>query len=363
MKEIAFITNNLNVGGSQKVIVNLANAACKRGYKVLIISLTSDLFLKSCLDTCVEIEVCSPKLKSSGFINRFFIFLSLIKILRKKKISLLHSHLWQIDIIYLVLTKLILKVRVIHTIHSPGSSYLKLKLFDHINNFIENIFINKFKDVQVTVVSPEIKLVIEDVLSFSKHSIFIPNGVEISDIDKKKVTAGFTFIYPARFQESKGHKYLLEAIKILVNRGYNIELQLLGIGLFENLYEIILDLNLINNVQIIGAVTDVNSYILNANFGVFPSYYEGHSISLCEMMAAGLPIVASNIQSNRLITKEGNGALLFEVGSVMSLANAMETLILDSDLALRLGNQAKLIVEEYYSIDKMFNRYDDIYNN
>lgn len=361
MKNITFLTNNLDVGGSQKVIINLANKAIENGYNVLIISLTSQLFLFDSLNKKVEIEVCSNSLTSSGFLNRIKIFFNLIKILKIRDVKLLHSHLWQIDILYLIFIKIFFNLKIVHTIHSPGSSYLKLKIFDYFNNFIEKIFISKFNEVYVVVVSLEIGIVIKNVLSFNGDVFFIPNGVELLERRKSLNVKEFVFIYPARFQESKGHKYLLEAFKILISKGYNVKLRLLGTGLHENLIDFISYNSLENNVEIVGPVKNVNSYLVDSNFGVFPSFYEGQSLSMCEMMAAGLPIVASNIESNVIVSRNGKGAYLFEVGSVHSLADSMEKLLLNPLLAVRLGQQARLIIKNDYSIDVMFSKYEKLF--
>lgn len=369
MGKIYFITNNLDVGGSQKVLISLANEGLKYGYNVNIISLTNNLFLKNILlqKDNLNIFTCTSKMTSKGILNRIIITFNLLLFIFKNKPKFLHSHLWQIDIFYLILIKRIFNIKIIHTIHSPGSSYLKANKIDILNNYIEKKLITSKKNTIVTVVSNEIKDVISTVLDFKGECQVIPNGVLMPNINLIKknheVKDKYIFIFPARFQESKGHKILLHAFKELINISpkYNSDLILVGTELSENLTSLISELELTNHVKIIEPVSDIYKILETADFGVFPSLYEGHSIALCEMMAIGLPIVATNIISNLYITQNGKGALLCESNSVSSLFNGMKKLIDNPINSTNLSVNAKKIVKENFSDSKMFFEYNKMY--
>lgn len=368
MKEVVYLTNNLGVGGSQKVLLTLAHEAANCGYRVTIISLCSNLLLVDKLKSNdnFRIIVCSSHNSTNGIRNRFYITFNLFKYFIINKPFLIHSHLWQIDIVYLIFLKLLYPNRIIHTIHSPGSSYLKRNYFDFINNKIESIFIKSFKGVYVTIVSIEIAEVIKRVLNYDKQSFLISNGILLpncvgksSSFDMQKTKK---IIYPARFQQSKGHIILLSAIKKLIACNFNVQLILIGTELKENLLEEIERLDLIDNVVILDPVSNIESVLCSSDFGVFPSLYEGHSIALSEMMAVGLPIVATNIDSNIMVTENGKGALMCLPNSVDSLFENLKKLLMDNDLAKLLGTNAREIAERRFSSKVMFKKYSELYN-
>jgi glycosyltransferase involved in cell wall biosynthesis len=259
------------------------------------------------------------------------------------------------------------KIKIIHTIHSPGSSYLKKTKLDLLNNFIEKKLITSKYDIIVTVVSNEIKDVIKRVLNFNGNCSVIPNGVLLpnSNLMKKKLQKkdSYTFIFPARFQESKGHKILLNAFRKLIDDlpSNKFELILVGTELKENLSETITEYELNKHIKIYEPVSDIYEILTKADFGVFPSLYEGHSIALCEMMAIGLPVVATNITSNKYITEEGTGAILCEPNSSIALLDSMKKLIDDINFSNILSAKGQSIINNKFSEKIMFSEYEKIY--
>jgi glycosyltransferase involved in cell wall biosynthesis len=370
MKRITLVTNNLDIGGSQIILINIANEALSNNYHVNIISLTNNLFLKERIVKSERLQIftCTNKKNSSGFFNRIIISFNFFKILSKIKPTLLHSHFWQIDIMYLLLATYFFKIKIVHTIHSPGSSYLRQKSMDYFNNFIEEKFINR-KNVIVTVVSHEIELVIRKVLNFKKKCTIISNGIKI--VDKQyyytspspfiKKRENIYFIYPARYQESKGHILLLRAFKQLVKELPNVILILIGTNLKDNLDSEVSKLCLVDNILFLNPIDDINKVLIHSDFGVFPSLYEGHSIALGEMMAIGLPIVASDITANREVTDNGKAALLYNSDSEIDLFHSMLKLIKYKKIASELSRNAKKTVIEKYSLEQFFLQYIEIY--
>ena len=370
MKNLTLVTNNLDIGGSQIVLINLVNEALLNNYIVNVISLTNNLFLIDRINKngTINFYTCSNKKNSSGFFNRIKISYNFFKIIYNIKPKLLHSHFWQIDIIYLLLLTYFSNIKIIHTIHSPGSSYLRIKLIDYLNNFIEKIFINQ-KNVIVTVVSEEIERVIRAVLNFKKKCLIISNGINI--IDNTKINSDIIpfqkqngykyFIYPARFQESKGHKFLLEAFKQLTAEVLNVKLILIGTNLENNLKNIVSNLNIENSVIFLNPIDDINKILIHCDFGVFPSFYEGHSIALCEMMAIGLPVVVSDIVGNRVVADNGNAALLYRVDSEDELYFSMKELLKNPRLSSQLSINAQKHIQDKYGLKKFFSEYNKIY--
>ena len=83
-------------------------------------------------------------------------------------------------------------------------------------------------------------------------------------------------------------------------------------------------------------------------YGV-PSRREGLPKSLLEAAACGRPLLASDVPGCREIVRHGDNGLLFEVDHPNALADAMEQLIADQALRLRMGQRGRQMVEERFS--------------
>ena len=369
-REITYITHNLSIGGSQKVIINLTNEALRQNYIVNIIVLVNDLYLLSNIDSSPNLRVftCINLPTSRGFYNRLIIGNNLFKILRRVKPPFVHSHLWQIDVFYLLLLKWFTKVKVIHTIHSPGGAYFMDSFSHRLNVYIERAVLNLFGKIDLVVVSEETENVVRKILRYNDTCHLIPNGIDadsfkrIDNNDDVLTEDRVYFVFPSRYQASKGHILLFEAFKMLIRKHPDVYLVLVGIGLEENLKQAAEDFEITDRTIFYGPTSEVNKVLSKCRFGVFPSQYEGHPIALCEMMAAGLAVVSSDIPANKFVTDGGKGALLFKHNSVEDLYIGMCKLLEDKEYSDGLGLEGQKIIREKFSAARMFKLHTDLYD-
>jgi glycosyltransferase involved in cell wall biosynthesis len=113
------------------------------------------------------------------------------------------------------------------------------------------------------------------------------------------------------------------------------------------------------DVRLLGVRTDVGQLLARADIAVLPSLEEGMSNAVMEAMAAGRPVVATDVGDT--------GELLRDRGIVVppaapgALANALERVLTDPPLAARLGRQARAWSLEHLPVDTMVNRHIRIY--
>lgn len=89
-----------------------------------------------------------------------------------------------------------------------------------------------------------------------------------------------------------------------------------------------------------GAIADVVPLLQQADVFVFPSRHEGLPLALLEALAAGLPVVASDIRPSREIDPTGSSTMYFPPGDVGALASTLSRLIDAPDLREALGRGA-----------------------
>jgi len=101
-----------------------------------------------------------------------------------------------------------------------------------------------------------------------------------------------------------------------------------------------------------------SSYLL-----LLPSLWpEAMSYSVIQAMAYGKPVVAYNVGANSEGIVHGENGLLAEWGNVEQLSSHVRTLLVDEELAIRMGRNARKIAEEKFSLDRMKSSYDNLIN-
>jgi glycosyltransferase involved in cell wall biosynthesis len=85
------------------------------------------------------------------------------------------------------------------------------------------------------------------------------------------------------------------------------------------------------------------------------------SNTLLEAMAAGLPVLASDVGGNRELIESERSGLLFSSGDVGALAGQLARLLASADLRARLGAAAQLRAHSEFSLEAMLARYAALY--
>jgi glycosyltransferase involved in cell wall biosynthesis len=113
--------------------------------------------------------------------------------------------------------------------------------------------------------------------------------------------------------------------------------------------------------HLLGPVADVPGFLATVDVAVLPSRAEGMSNALLEYMAAGRPIVATAVGAAPEIIHDGVHGLLVPPGDAGRLAAAIDRLLRDRDLAVRLGDAARWRAKERYSREAMVGRFTEFY--
>ena len=91
------------------------------------------------------------------------------------------------------------------------------------------------------------------------------------------------------------------------------------------------------------------------------SGYEGQSNAILEAMAAGVPVVATDIPGTRELVLPDETGYLVPVGDRAGFARYTETLLNDSALAARISAAARRRAASEFSVEKMVGRYAALY--
>jgi glycosyltransferase involved in cell wall biosynthesis len=166
-----------------------------------------------------------------------------------------------------------------------------------------------------------------------------------------------------RLVSHKGHDIFIRMAGKLLDAGLNADFIIIGEGRGEaELRGLIQTLDLQDRVRLLGFREDLPEILKSLDLFVFPTLGEGMPNALLEAMAAGLPVVASDIPGSReLVKSEGSGGhevrgILTPAGDVSALVQAVGRLLSEPELAEGLGRNAAEWVRENHDQEEMFDR-------
>ncbi len=183
----------------------------------------------------------------------------------------------------------------------------------------------------------------------AKNVVYIPGvGIEfdkISKLDIDKATKlkelglppdAFIMLSVGELNRNKNHETIIRALAELDNP--KIHYIVCGSGQLENrLLHLAKNLGIERQVYLLGYRDDVHEICKISDIFAFPSFREGLSVALMEAMAAGLPVVCSNIRGNADLIQTGKGGYLVEPANISGFAKAIDDLFSDAGLSIVPG--------------------------
>jgi glycosyltransferase involved in cell wall biosynthesis len=174
----------------------------------------------------------------------------------------------------------------------------------------------------------------------------IPLGWEGTPLPPSREPRPPTVVCVAKFRPEKGHDVLLDAFAIVRREVPDARLVLVGQGeLQERLRARIHALDLAGSVEITGPVDDVWPYLADADVFALASSSEAYGIAIAEAMAAGLPVVASDVGGIPELVVPGVSGELFAPGDAPALAAHLTRLLTSPDLRRRMSTAARAAAE------------------
>jgi glycosyltransferase involved in cell wall biosynthesis len=202
----------------------------------------------------------------------------------------------------------------------------------------------------------------------------IPNAVEIpadpqADRDRDRILAVFDIPpgsrvvgFAGRLAPQKRVKDLVWAIQLLKQLRDRVYLMLVGDGPERtNLLELAGHMSCDHLVRFTGHRDDAARLIGLFNVFWLASDFEGMSNSIMEAMAAGVPVVASDIPPNRELVVDGQTGFLVKVGDSVGLAQFADRILADASLAERLGTASRERMRTEFSVELMVARHVELY--
>lgn len=205
-------------------------------------------------------------------------------------------------------------------------------------------------------------------MGFKKPIIHVPNFVmNFEGVENKREDNGNdrekSFVYFGRLSPEKGLSTLIKAVKILQAKdGSKIKVKIIGEGPLKSVLE--KSTEGIRNVQFFGYMRGQALYheIKKSTVVVLPSeWYENNPLSILEAFALGKPVIGARIGGIPELVKNNVTGLTFEPGNVGDLIEKITVMLGSSERIIRMGENARLFVEQELNAEKYYQKLMKIY--
>lgn len=377
---ILYIIHSLNIGGSEKVLIDSVNGLSPDKYEIEILSLNEYNPEKSIFRICPKPE--NVKITYIDFeFHQDYTLLGYVKVLFRKKDA------------YNTFDKINSEIktfnpRIIHFHTGPRELHLQ-KLFDSKAvcvftdhtlritkhelgvlraKLLSRVFRKLYSGFNLITVSPQIQknLLEYSIPDLTKRNIVLPNNVDTDRFKRKSdlnLSGELNAVYISRIDNNKGHEELIRAWAGL-NDIPRRKLFLVGPDhLNGKIQKLAKELDCSDMIAFTGSVSDTREILETCNLGIFPSHKEGLPLSLLEKMSMSLPLVISDIPELRSVCTNQHDAIFYGVGNAEGLSDAIRSVYFDPELAKKLGKNARQTVLEKYSASSAHTLLDNFYTS
>jgi glycosyltransferase involved in cell wall biosynthesis len=176
-------------------------------------------------------------------------------------------------------------------------------------------------------------------------------------------------LLPARIQDGKGHRDLIEAAHILIGQQIDFVLCFAGAVDSESLHQELRRCAAVSGLEervfFLGERTadEIRDLYALARLVVLPSHSEGLPRVLLEAQAMKKPVVAYDSGGIREAVMSNHTGLLVRTGDVQALAEKIRLLLEDGTERLRMGNRGREFVSRQFSVASLVQRHETFYLN
>lgn len=276
--------------------------------------------------------------------------------LRELEPAVIHFHLtWPLGCQYPIVAA---KLAGVHVVVTTVHLYVDLKLSARV--MAQQRIVSTWADQHMAVSRHVRDSLVTELRWPGDRVTVVHNGVSVPSVAPTAAPPGHTVLVPARFTAQKGHRTLLEAAV----RVPGARFMLAGDGPeLPGLVGEARRLGIEDRVLFLGHRDDIAELLLETDVVVLPSLYEGFPLTILEAMAAGKPVVATQIGGIDEMVQSGVNGILVRPADPEALAAGIRRVLDDPAGAGRLGAAARTTVLEQFTLEKMCKRVEEVYDS
>lgn len=359
--KVAFVISGLGIGGAEAVVCTLADSLASKGHKVKIFYMRGKALI---IPSNPDIELIGL-----GFNSLLSMFSSASRYVReiyKFKPDIIHSHMFHANILARVCGfPFFLKIPIVCTAHSNNEGGVLRMLIYRVTHFRCSVFTNvssqAAKEYECKKAAPPNSiLVVYNPIDTSKFF----RDMNLRERLRGNLGVGSAKVVLAvgRLVEAKDYLTMIRAFKCTISARPDTRLYVAGDGpLMADMKDYVKQLNLENFVFFLGERHDIPALMNASDVFVLSSAWEGFGLVVAEAMASEKVVVATDCGGVREVM--GSVGYLVPKKDPSSLSDALiQALSLSPETAARLGQQARNVIVNKYSVERIVSNWLEIYS-
>lgn len=349
--KIAYIIDELNIGGTEKQLVSTIELLDKNKFEILLICLRPSQYFSKIDLQCKKILLDVSSLIS---INGALTFFSLVSCLRKHEVDIVQTYFFDANVLGILAAKLSGVKRIISCRRDMGFWYTPKLLFvlRRLNKLADRFLVNSYA-IKENITKYEL---------IPDHKIdVIHNGIDLKPFQNKYDAAIIKNKFGINHGESvvgivanlnrkvKRVDLFIHAAKNVLRKNKKVSFIIVGDGHLRcELESQAENLGLKDKIYFVGQKQDVTPYLSIFNIGVICSDSEGFSNSILEYMASAIPVIATDVGGNKEVIEDGVNGFLVPHGNYKAMADKICNILQDRKTYMQMSKNARsLITKEY----------------
>jgi len=379
--KVAHIIARMITGGADENTLFTMEGLDKNKYEVDLITgeeVDESVFNKVKNNNFNIIQVRGLKWKLN-FLYDPIVLIKLIKLMRKNRYDIVHTHTTKAGILGRIAARIAGVSVIVHGLHGSTFEAFDSWLLNWLLFLFERLT-GRFTDAYISVSGVLSEKYVERGIGRKENYHTVYSGMELEtfyaarekiDCRKKQRELGigmedFVIGNVARLETRKGHKFLIDAFKNIVEKqkGNHLKLLIIGEGnKREYLESHVKELNLEGKVIFTGYREDVEELMAVMDIFVLTSLREGLPRVLVQAAAVGIPSIAFNVDGVPEIIRNNHNGFLVKEKNIEELENRIVKYTNNKELVLQHGRNGREFIENKWSIKGMVDRIDKIYQN
>jgi glycosyltransferase involved in cell wall biosynthesis len=273
-----------------------------------------------------------------------------------KNYDIIHFH--ELEFSFPFFSAHIKKPKILH-LHGIDYNFLKRH---HLSRFL----LKHLAQIYISISKQMMNELVD--LGVPKSKIaYLPNSIDTSFFKSGKLKEENMLLFVGRISQTKGLHILLNSLRYLKER---IRLVIIGpadwdVGYFQSILKMIENENQKgkHEIKYLGTMeqTELVEWYQKASLFILPSFSEGFPVTILEALACETPVIATPVGGVPEIIKDHKTGILVPVGNHLQLANAIQHLLENENIRLKMGREGRKLVIEQYSIEKACQKLCSIY--
>lgn len=367
MKKLLFLIESDQYGGSEKYLSILLQGLNKNKYEIIFIS----------KNQTVGNEIIKNHLRIKNLSFKRFNLFNLIRVFRNEKPQMIHINFHvPCSCLWAVLAAKIIRIPfIIGTIHSTVLTTSNI-LFVKILKKTIVLFIYHFVNLFITVSNKSKEELHFDYKIPNENIRVVYNGIDFleqGNIDKEEVYREKSRLglqenakvvgVVSRLVKNKEVEVFLSSIPHVLKVIPDAKFIIIGDGnLSKKLKGLTAVLGIERDVYFTGNRKNIKTMLELLDVFVLPSLHETFSFAIAEAMAAGLPVVATNVGGIPELVEDGITGLLIPSENPKLLTDAIVELLKDPNKCKQMGQRGQDRIRKYFTIEKMIENTEKIYD-